>query len=133
MLTLRADKPKKEKKERTPRAQWLAAHPQERTAPWKQQGISRSKFFKDRKVAREDAEKKQRWREALRKQADQWLKARQVRRSVNMPIWIIRKNTDKTHPRGQVCSYIMSARVFYPYIRSLYGLKYMLCISVRGP
>ena len=76
MLTLRTDKTPKAKKERTPRPKWLEAHPQERTAPWTKKGISRSKFFKDRKAAREAAEKERLWRAAQRRRAEQWIKAR---------------------------------------------------------
>ncbi len=41
------------KKERAPRAQWLAEHSQERTKPWVALGISRSTFFERKKKARE--------------------------------------------------------------------------------
>ena len=94
MVTLRADKSSKAKKERTPRAQWLAAHPQERTAPWKKMGISRRKFFKDKKAAREAAERERRRREARRQKVREWINTRQVRRStVEIPIQMIERNT----------------------------------------
>ena len=103
MLTLRTDKTTKAKKERTPRPKWLEAHPQERTAPWTKKGISRSKFFKDRKAAREAAEKERLWRMAQRRMAEQWIKARQGQYKGIKQRWGL--NTILI--RGQVSPYIM--------------------------
>ena len=130
MLTLRADKPKQAKKERTPRQQWLAAHPQERTAPWKKMGISRRKFFKDRKMAREAAEKERCRREARRQKVQEWMEARRTRRNtVNIPIWMIRKNTHY----AQVSPYIMMLSLALSLKKYRYRVKGRFRRVERGP
>ena len=130
MLTLRADKSPKAKKERTPRQQWLEAHTQERNAPWKKQGISRRKFFKDKKTAREAAERELRRREARRQKVQGWMEARQIQRNtVNILIYIIRRNTY----RALVSSYIMSAPREGVLKKYRYRVKGGFRKSCRGP
>ena len=130
MLTLRADKPKKEKKERTPRAKWLASHQQERTAPWKQKGISRRKFFKDKKAAREAAERERHRREAQRQKVQEWMEARQARRlTVNIPMLIIGRNTY----HAQVSPYIMMRALKMSLTKYRYRVKGRFRRVERGP
>ena len=130
MVTLRADKSPKAKKERTPRQKWLAAHPQERTAPWKKMGISRRKFFKDKRAAREAAERERRRREAQRQKVQEWMEARQTRRStVNIPMRLIRKNTHY----AQVLPYIMMRASKKSLIKYRYRVKGRFRRMERGP
>ena len=91
MQTLMANKQRKTKKERIPRPQWLAEHPQERSKPWEAEGVCRSKFFKDRKAAREAAERMRRWRAAQRRRAIQWIKERQAQRVRTNQRWGLKK------------------------------------------
>ena len=130
MVTLRADKSPKAKKERTPRQKWLAAHQQERTAPWKKMGISRRKFFKDKKAAREASERERRRREAQRKKVQEWMEARQARRStVNIPMRMIRRNTYY----AQVSPYIMMRASKKSLSKYRYRVKGRFRRMERGP
>ena len=130
MVTLRADKSPKAKRERTPRQKWLAAHLQERTAPWKKMGISRRKFFKDKKAAREAAERERRRRDAQRQKVQKWMEARQVRHStVNLPMWMIRRNTHY----ALVSSYIMMRASIKSLTKYRYRLKGRFRRRERGP
>ena len=103
MLTLKSDKQRKAKKERIPRPQWLNEHPQERNKPWEAEGVCRSKFFKDRRAAREAAAAERRWRTAQRRRAIQWIKERHAQSVRTKQQWGLRKY----HSRGQVLPYIM--------------------------
>jgi len=130
MVTLRGNKSPKVKRNRTPRQKWLAAHPQERTAPWKKMGISRRKFFKDKKTAREAAERERRRRETLRQRVQEWMEARQARRStVNMPMRVIRRNTYY----AQVSLYIMMRASKKSLTKYLYKVKGKFGRKERGP
>lgn len=129
MLTLRADKHRKAKRERIPRQKWLDEHTQERSKPWEAEGVSRSKFFKDRKIAREATEEMRRRREAQHQRAVQWIKARQSRRVRINQRWRLRK-----YPvRGQVSSYIMMGWLRGGLPKSGYGIKCRWIRRERGP
>ncbi len=129
MQTLRVDKQKKAKKERIPRPQWLSEHPQERNKPWETEGVCRSKFFKDRKAAREAAAAERRWRTAQRRRAIQWIKERQAQRVRTNQRWGLKKYSS----RGQVSTYIMRGGFRGGLTNTWLGVMVRFARRERGP